>query len=699
MRQKKFATATVRSLDIVALPKGFKAEGAVTRHAVRAIAYVGGTLLMVRSEKTGDWKFPGGGVEAGETPEAALEREMIEETGHALTALSGPYLTVRERRPAGKNPKDLLDMRSDYYLAEVAPERGELNLDDYEKDLGFEPRFVTPGLALAENRAIERAGSAIPIPWLKREIRVLRLLPSKGTPGLLSFPGSLSLYSERLALVPLSPAHRESVFRAFTADIARYMYPKPAESIDETDAFIESSIREGNEGKTLQFAITERGTGAFIGCVGIHGLSETAPEIGVWVASDRQGKGYGLEAVRKAVLWAGSRMDVDGFRYPVDRRNTASRKIAEASGGFPLREFRSTGLGGNELDQIEYFIPAQSRPGRTFMPPAPALAPYGRWLETPETGRLFLYDTASPSLKAEKALQGIHPADTEARAGSAAKKARGTFILVHGLGDEADSWRALFPLLAERGYRVIAPDLPGFGRSIAPGTATMKVHARAVRAVMAHARNSAPVHLVGSSLGAAVCELAAFSLRESGRSGVRDPSLPASLAFLDGGLPTAEPFSAKILAVFVPGLAERGYRAYRNRGEAAYRSLMPYYSKLGNLGETDQAFLRERVMARVESETQLRAYYSSFRDYLRLALVSRGRFTRGLEKLANEGVRFLVLWGSEDRILSLKGSAPLRSVLGERVTRYAVLPGTGHLPHQEKPAAVADALLQLAETP
>jgi pimeloyl-ACP methyl ester carboxylesterase len=39
---------------------------------------------------------------------------------------------------------------------------------------------------------------------------------------------------------------------------------------------------------------------------------------------------------------------------------------------------------------------------------------------------------------------------------------------VHGLGVSAEYWRRLVPALAARGFRVLAPDLPGFGRSTGP---------------------------------------------------------------------------------------------------------------------------------------------------------------------------------------------------------------------------------------
>ncbi|BAO90892.1 NUDIX domain-containing protein [Caballeronia cordobensis] len=52
------------------------------RHEGALVAlYVGQALLLLKSSYRSEWNFPGGSVHAGETPEAAAQREMEEEIG------------------------------------------------------------------------------------------------------------------------------------------------------------------------------------------------------------------------------------------------------------------------------------------------------------------------------------------------------------------------------------------------------------------------------------------------------------------------------------------------------------------------------------------------------------------------------------------------------------------------------------------
>lgn len=77
---------------------------AARRHPVRPIVCVGGAivhddrvLLIQRGQAPlqGEWTFPGGAVELGETLEAAVAREIFEETG--LFVDVGPSIEVLDR--------------------------------------------------------------------------------------------------------------------------------------------------------------------------------------------------------------------------------------------------------------------------------------------------------------------------------------------------------------------------------------------------------------------------------------------------------------------------------------------------------------------------------------------------------------------------------------------------------------------------
>jgi ADP-ribose pyrophosphatase YjhB (NUDIX family) len=65
---------------------------------VGAVILVGGRVVLVKRAHEplkGEWNLPGGGVELGETLEAACAREVLEETGLAVEV--GPVIEVFDR--------------------------------------------------------------------------------------------------------------------------------------------------------------------------------------------------------------------------------------------------------------------------------------------------------------------------------------------------------------------------------------------------------------------------------------------------------------------------------------------------------------------------------------------------------------------------------------------------------------------------
>lgn len=151
------------------------------RTAVRAVIRRGPALLLVLT-LSGDYKFPGGGVAAGESPSEALQREVSEETGYRIDSVGDCLGTVVERMPDSLEPGAVFCMTSCYYPATLTGEPTEQRLDEYEAALGFQPVWIEPAAALAANEALLLANKAANR-WVYRETLVLRALAAGGHAG------------------------------------------------------------------------------------------------------------------------------------------------------------------------------------------------------------------------------------------------------------------------------------------------------------------------------------------------------------------------------------------------------------------------------------------------------------------------------------------------------------------------------------
>jgi pimeloyl-ACP methyl ester carboxylesterase len=86
-------------------------------------------------------------------------------------------------------------------------------------------------------------------------------------------------------------------------------------------------------------------------------------------------------------------------------------------------------------------------------------------------------------------------------------------ILLHGMMGSSDSWGRVTPSLVDRGYRVLAMDLPGHGRSPRdPGLTIESAATSVVTTAVAHG-GSAPALAIGHSFGGLVLAAALPELR------------------------------------------------------------------------------------------------------------------------------------------------------------------------------------------
>jgi pimeloyl-ACP methyl ester carboxylesterase len=286
------------------------------------------------------------------------------------------------------------------------------------------------------------------------------------------------------------------------------------------------------------------------------------------------------------------------------------------------------------------------------MQPWPALEPYARSIPLPQSGlALYAYDAG-----AEEAPP---------------------MLLVHGLGDEADTWRHLFPALSAHS-RVVAPDLPGFGRSDKPAGPYTLPFFQAVLLELLDTLGLQRVTLAGHSLGAVIVHSLAL----------RCPERVDRLVLIGGSLVArTQKLNLVTMLFLIPGLGEWLYNRLRRDPQAAYRSLEPYYSHLDRLSQEDRDFLFQRVNERVWSDGQRRAFLSAFRQ---LARSIPGQQKDLPSRLAELDIPTLVVWGEADRINAVDNGRAVAEV--QPTVRLVFVPGAGHNVHQEDPGAVLEAI-------
>ncbi|MBL8057058.1 MAG: alpha/beta fold hydrolase [Anaerolineales bacterium] len=281
------------------------------------------------------------------------------------------------------------------------------------------------------------------------------------------------------------------------------------------------------------------------------------------------------------------------------------------------------------------------------MQPWPALAPFGRTVRLPGDLNVFVYTAGQPEAPA--------------------------LVLIHGLGDEADTWRHLFQPLAER-YYVTALDLPGFGRSDKPRRAYTLPFLRDTVLALLDALGLARAALLGHSLGAVIAQSVALAQPER---------IPA-LTLLDGSLTSrAAKLNQGLLLMALPVVGAQIYNGLRRDPRAAYESLRPFYARLDDLPQADREFLFQRVNERVWSDGQRDAFLSILRHLVWTAPREQAKQEARLARLATPTH---ALWGELDAINSVESGRALTAV--QATARLTVLAGLGHAPHQEAPEAV-----------
>jgi len=256
-----------------------------------------------------------------------------------------------------------------------------------------------------------------------------------------------------------------------------------------------------------------------------------------------------------------------------------------------------------------------------------------------------------------------------------------TVLLLHGWPDSADLWRGQLPALIAAGFRVVAPDLRGFGASDAPdGLAAYRV-GRSVGDLVAvlDALGCDTADVVGHDWGAAVGW--AFALHHPERTrrlitlSVGHPAAfgaPAS----DGGPPLDHLRRQWYALLFqFEGAAERFLADDDWRG---FRALA---------GQADEV---ERWIADLSRPGALRASLAWYRANSPLRAIGGPR--RVVPPTA-EHIDVLGIWGDGDQFLVERQMRTSAAHVGGR-WRYERIAGAGHWVQLDRPDVTSRLLVE-----
>ena len=149
------------------------------RNSARSVIVSDKKVAMIHSEKYDYYKFPGGGIEVGEDPVAAMIRETREEAGLVIIPESvREYGIVHRVQKSDKDPEVRFVQDNYYYLCTAEDEAVLQDLQGYEAEEGYELVYVDPRVAIEKNRHLGKTPYSPTM--FEREARVLEMLIEEG---------------------------------------------------------------------------------------------------------------------------------------------------------------------------------------------------------------------------------------------------------------------------------------------------------------------------------------------------------------------------------------------------------------------------------------------------------------------------------------------------------------------------------------
>ena len=166
---------------------------------------------------------------------------------------------------------------------------------------------------------------------------------------------NIHIETDRLIIRPISLKYIKEIFNEFNNEICKYLIPQPSKNIREIRDFINISRCQLKNGITIQFELEDK-LDEFVGIFGVYKIDTSEPELGLWIKTKEQNKGYGTEALKAIIEWINQNIEYDHLIYPIDKKNEQSRKLIEKLDGKIVNVRTNKNSTGIEFEEDEYWI-------------------------------------------------------------------------------------------------------------------------------------------------------------------------------------------------------------------------------------------------------------------------------------------------------------------------------------------------------
>ena len=229
-------------------------------------------------------------------------------------------------------------------------------------------------------------------------------------------------------------------------------------------------------------------------------------------------------------------------------------------------------------------------------------------------------------------------------------------LILHGWGDSLDSWLQVQEILVKNGFKVLVPDLPGFGKSDAPKSVWDLNDYSRFLLNLSQELGLPKFFLIGHSFGGRICIKFINTY----------PDKVRGLVLVDsGGIKLKLDFKTKVIY----GLARLG------------------------------KFLFSHRLLRSFQKTAQTLFYFVLRkrDYIK----ARGIMRQILKKVIEDDLlpeagqiqtRTLLVWGERDKSIPVKAAHIFKRAI--KNSQLKIFPGIGHSPHKQAPEQLADTIIE-----